>query len=228
VEALQNALLLGLVVATGEALARDVFRSSASLSRIPPGTGSWRAAWATAARWAFPAAAIVLVYEAMATHYLGPVGLCSKVPALIANTLSSHLPALALPSQLVLDMLWEECVYRLWLLSLLLFWLRLPVLAVPLAAGAAAYFAGFDISQFATVGGAFYLVWGLIAGFLMVRVGIIAAMLLHLLVVGGYAAIVLFWTGFGQPIGVLLIAAVFLLVLIVAHDDPAGLKPTPA
>jgi hypothetical protein len=224
IEALQTGLLLGLVVATGEALSRDVFRTSSSLSRLPPGVKGWRAAWAQAARWAFPAAAAVLLMEAAVTHWVGPVGLCSKVPSMIAGALSSPSPLLALPSQIMLDLTWEECLYRLWLLSLLLFWLRLPVLAIPLAAGAAAFFAGFDLGQFLSLGGIFYCAWGLVAGFLMWRVGIVAAMLFHLFVVGGYAGLVMLWTGFGLHIGAALIGGMLAVVLIVARDR----SPKPA
>jgi hypothetical protein len=228
IEALQGGLLMGLVVATGEALARDVFRSSNSLSRLAPGVNGWRAAWAQAARWAFPAATIVLLVEAVVTHWAGPVGLCGKVPSMIANALSSPAPILALPSQIVLDLTWEECLYRLWLLSLLLFWLRLPVLAIPLSAAAAAFFAGFDLGQFTTLGGIFYCAWGLVAGFLMWRVGIVAAMLFHLLVVGGYAGMVLVWTGFGLNVGAALLAGILAVVLIIARDRPPQPPPEPA
>ena len=218
VTALQSALLVGLVVATGEALARDVFRRSSTLSRpVSKGIG-WRAAWAQAARWAFPAAAIVLIFESLACHYVGPVGLLGKVPGLIANTLSSPLPPVALLSEAGIDMVWEECVYRLWLLSLLMFWLRLPVLAVPLTAGAAAYFAGFDLAQFTTVGGLAYLAWGIIAGTLMLRSGIIAAMLFHLLVIVGYACLALIWMGFGTLMAAGIFTAIFIGVLVIARD----------
>jgi hypothetical protein len=228
VEALQSGLLMGLVVATGEALARDVFRSSCSLSRLAPGVNGWRSAWAQAARWAFPAATIMLLVEAVVTHWAGPVGLCGKVPSMIAGALSSPAPILTLPAQIVLDLTWEECLYRLWLLSLLLFWLRLPVLAIPLSAGAAAFFAGFDLGQFTTLGGIFYCAWGLVAGFLMWRVGIVAAMLFHLFVVGGYASLVLIWTGFGQEIGAVLLGGMLAVVLIIARDRPAQPSPEAA
>jgi hypothetical protein len=228
IEALQGGLLMGLVVATGEALARDVFRSSNSLSRLAPGVNGWRAAWAQAARWAFPAATIILLVEAVVTHWAGPVGLCGKVPSMIAGALSSPAPIFALPSQIVLDLTWEECLYRLWLLSLLLFWLRLPVLAIPLSAGAAAFFAGFDLGQFTTLGGILYCAWGLVAGFLMWRVGIVAAMLFHLFVVGGYAGLVLVWTGFGVHMGAALLAGMLAVVLIIARDQPPQPPPEPA
>jgi len=218
VDALQTALIMGLIVATGEALSRDVWRGSTTLSRLAPGIREWRTAWAQAARWAFPAAAVVLIYEAAAMHYLGPVGLCGKVPSFIADAFSSPVPGLALPVQIGLDVAWDECLYRLWLLTLFLFWLRLPILAIPLTACAAAFFAGFDIAQFVTVGGLFYIGWGLVAGWLMLRVGIIGAMLFHFLVLGGYAGLVLVWTGFGNNLGIALLAGMIMIVLIVAWD----------
>jgi hypothetical protein len=228
IEALQMALMAGLVVATGEALSRDVFRQSTTLSRIPPGLTNWRSAWARAARWAFPLAAIVLIVEATAMHYWGPVGLCGKVPSLLSDMLSSPTPVLNLPVQIGLDVVWEECLYRLWLLSLLIFWLRLPVLAIPLSAGAAAYFAGFDFSQMTSVGGLFYLGWGMVAGWLMYRVGIVAAMLFHLLVLGGYVALALIWTGFGMHAAAIFLAAMLMLITVVAwdrrHPHPAQLE----
>jgi hypothetical protein len=225
VDALQSGLMMGLIVATGEALSRDVFRGSTTLSRLAPGIRDWRAAWAQAARWAFPAAAVVLVYEAAAMHYLGPVGLCGKVPSLIAGAFSSPMPGLALPVQIGLDMAWDECLYRLWLFTLFLFWLRLPVLAIPLSACAAAFFAGYDINQFLTIGGLFYIGWGLIAGWLMLRVGIIGAMLFHFLVLGGYAGLVLVWTGFGNHFGIGLLTGMVMIILIIAWDRT---KPKPA
>jgi hypothetical protein len=218
IEALQNALIAGLILATGEALSRDVFRGSTTLSRMAPGTADWRAAWAKAARWAFPAAAIVLGYEALAAHYLAPVGLCGKIPSMVAAAMSSPWPALSLPVQFGLDTLWEESLYRLWLLALLMFWLRLPVLAIPLAAGAAAFFAGYDLSQFTTFGAVYYIAWGLVAGWLMLRVGIIAALLFHVLVVGGYASLVMIWTGFGMHIGALGITVLLMAIWIIARD----------
>lgn len=228
VEAVQIGVMMGLVVATGEALARDVFRQSTTLSRLAPGLTNWRAAWARSARWAFPAAAIVLVVEAWGMHYLGPVGLCGKTPALLSDMLSSPWPVADLPVQLGLDMIWDEVLFRLWLLALLLFWLRLPVLAIPLAAGAAAFFAGFDMHQMLTPGGLFYLGWGLVAGYLMYRVGIVGALLFHLLVLGGYVGLALIWTGFGLQAAVILLAAMLILILVVAwdrrHPQPAQLE----
>lgn len=228
IDALQMGLMTGLIVATGEALARDVFRGSTTLSRLAPGMGDWRTACAQAARWAFPAAAVVLVYEAAAMHYLGTVGLCGKVPTFIADAFSSPAPGIALPVQIGLDMAWDECLYRLWLLTLLLFWLRLPILAIPLAACAAAWFAGFDISQFTSIGGLFYIGWGLVTGWLMLRVGIIGAMLFHFLVLGGYAGLVLFWTGFGNHLGIALLAAMLMVIMIVAWDQRRPLDPVAA
>lgn len=221
IEALQSGLLMGLVVATGEALARDVFRQSSSLSRIAPGMIGWRAVWAQAARWAFPAATVVLLVESAVTHWIAPVGLCGKVPGMLAGSLSSPFPVLSLPSQIVLDMIWEESLYRLWLLSLLMFWLRLPVLAIPLSAGAAAFFAGYNFTQFTTIGGVFYISWGIVAGFLMYRVGIVAAMLFHLFVVAGYSGLVLVWTGFGRETGAAMLCVMLVLVLAVAWDKRA-------
>jgi hypothetical protein len=218
VEALQGSLIMGLVVSTGEALSRDVFRSSTTLSRLAPGLQNWRRAWARAARWAFPAAAVVLLYEAAAMHYLGPVGLSGKVPGVIADALSSPIRPLAITAQLGLDVLWEENVFRLWLLALLMFWLRLPVLAVPLAAAAAAYFAGFDLPQMLTIGGLAYLAWGIIAGWLMIKEGIIAAMLFHILVLGGYVGLAAIWTGFGINLGAGVLSVMLVVIMIVAWD----------
>lgn len=218
VEAIQYAFMLGLVVATGEALSRDVFRRSSSLTRLAPGLPDWRAAWARAARWAMPAAAMMLIVETVATHYLGPVGLIGKVPQLLADTMSSPAPVIALPVQVALDVVWEESVYRLWTLSLLLFWLRLPVLAIPLAAAAAAYFAGFDFAQLTSAGGLFYIAWGVVTGWLMWRIGIFAAMLFHLSVLGGYAAMTLYWSHFGAGIGIGMLLTLAGLVAALAWD----------
>ncbi|MFZ5432614.1 MAG: hypothetical protein ACOZB3_02460 [Calditrichota bacterium] len=225
IEAIQSAILLGLVVATGESLSRDVFRRSTSLSRLAPGLSGWRAAWARAARWALPAAALVLAYEAIAAHYWGPIGLSGKVPMIMANALSSPLPKLALPAQVGMSVLWEESVYRLWLFTLLLFWLRVPLLAIPLTAAVATYFAGYDLSQFASAGALLYIAWGMVASALILRVGIISAMLFHALVLGGYTSVAMMWTGFGQDLGYVTIGSALLLILLIARSDP---PPAPA
>ncbi|MDD5088808.1 MAG: hypothetical protein PHI18_08430 [bacterium] len=221
IEAVQAAILLGLVVATGESLSRDVLRGSTSLSRIAPGTSDWSAAWARAARWALPVGALVLIGETIVSHTLAPAGLTGKVSAMIAEALSSPLPPLTLPAEVALSVLWEESVFRLWLMALLLFWLRMPLLAALLAAAAGTYFAGYDFAQMLSAGALLYTAWGLIAGLLVLRVGIIAAMLFHALTVGAYAGLVMIWTGYGAPAGFVMIGALLLLILLVARDRSA-------
>lgn len=218
IEAVQAAILLGLVVASGESLSRDVLRGSTSLSRMAPGLSDWSAAWARAARWALPTAALVLIWETAASHALAPVGLAGKIPEMVARALSSPLPHLTLPAEVALSALWEESVFRLWLLALLVFWLRMPLLAALLTAAAGTYFAGYDFSQFASPGALLYTAWGVAAGVLMLRAGIIAAMLLHALTTGAYAALVMMWTGYGAGIGWVMVGAPLLLILLIARE----------
>jgi len=218
IEAVQAGILLGLVVACGESLSRDVLRGSTSLSRMAPGLRDWSAAWARAARWALPCAVLVLIWETAASHALAPVGLAGKVPEMVARALSSPLPHLTLPAEVALSALWEESVFRLWLLALLVFWLRMPLLAALLTAAAGTYFAGYDFSQFVSAGALLYAAWGVAAGVLMLRAGIIAAILLHALTAGAYAALVMIWTGYGSDIGRVMIGAALLLILLIARD----------
>ncbi|MBU1984932.1 hypothetical protein KJ815_11040, partial [bacterium] len=227
IESLQAAIVLGMVVATGESLSRDVFRGSTSLSRLAPGLLGWRAAWARAARWALPCAAVVVVYETLASHYLTPLGLAGKVPDMIANALSSPWPYAALPAQIAVSVLWEETVFRLWLIALVIFWMRSPVMAVLLTAATATWFAGYDLSQFMTAGALFYVLWAIIAGWLIVRVGIVSAMLFHALSVGAYATLVMMWTGFGAAIGVTTLSVILLLILVIARDSTPRAQPAP-
>jgi hypothetical protein len=92
----------------------------------------------------------------------------------------------------------------------------MPLLAALLAAAAGTYFAGYDFAQLLSTGALFYTAWGIIAGLLVVRVGIIAAMLFHALTLSAYAGLVMIWTGFGASAGWVMIGAVLLLILLVA------------
>ncbi len=215
VNAVQTGLLVGLMVATGDALWRDRLPKVPSLTRISPALRTRGAAWHRAARWSLVAAAVVVLVESTGIRLFGPVGLSSKLPGIFSAALSSPAPSAALPSLVAFDMLWDEGLYRLWLIPLLLLLFRAP-LAIPLSAAAAIYFTGYDPAQFATAGVLGYALWAVIAGVLAVRFGIYAALLFHLYVLGAHAGLAMVWSGFGTVYGATLLALLFLVTAVIA------------
>lgn len=197
VDALQAALIMGLAIATGDSALRDHLRRSTTLTRLGKGIRNWPYAWTNAARWALTAAAGMVLIEIIAMKYLGPVGLSSKLPPIIAGTLSSPLPALALPVQLATDVIWDEGLYRLWLFPFTLLFFR-PWLGVLVAAGLVTYWAGFNPTQITQPGCMAYLLWNTVAGVLVAGSGILAAVLFHLFALAGLAAVTVFWIGFHE------------------------------
>ncbi len=215
VDALQTGILVGLTVATGEALWRDRLPNVASLSQVLPLVRSKGEAWHRAGRWALLSAAAMLVLESIAVPVVGPVGLISKASGLIASALSSPAPSVALPSVLISSILWDEAVYRLWLIPLLMLLFRSP-LAIFIGAIASVYFCGYDLQQMTTISAIAYGIWSLVAGVLAVRFGIYAALLYHLFALGGYVALAMVWTGFASLVGATLLALLFLVIVTIS------------
>lgn len=215
VDALQSGVLVGLIVATGEAMSRDLLPNTTTLTRIAPSQRGWIGAWVQAGRWALPFAAAVLVLEATLARILNPAGLLSKALPILAGVFSSPSAIVTAPALISLDVIWNEGLYRLWLFPLLLFWVRGYITAILVSAAFAVYFAGYDPSQLLTVGGIFYLIWGVIAGWLTLRVGIFSAVLFHLLVLAGYTGLVLMWSGVSAISGALLVVALFVVLLAI-------------
>ena len=224
VDALQAAILVGLIVATGDSTLRDHIPNCTTVTRLGRGIRNWSHAWANAARWALPAAAVVIVAETIGLKLFGPVGIYSKIPPLFATTLSSPLPSLALPFQIAYDVLWDEGFYRLWLLAFMLLFFRVW-LGVLVGAGLATYWAGFNPTQMLEPGCIFFFAWSLIAGFLVARSGILAAVLFHLFVLAGFAVITLLWIAF-DPLAVgLLLGTLVGIIAAIALKETSNSKP---
>jgi hypothetical protein len=214
VDALQAAIITGLIVATGDSAMRDHVLRSTTLTRLGSGLRSWSHAWGNAARWALAAAGLMIIVEIAAMRIFGLVGIYSKLPPIIAGSLSSPLPALALPVQLGYDVMWDEGLYRLWLLPFTMLFLR-PWLGVIVSAGLVTCWTGFNPSQFAEPGCLAFLLWNIVAGFLVLRSGILAAILFHLFLLTGLAAITVYWIGFdGAAVGILLGILITVIILI--------------
>lgn len=219
VEALQSAIVVGLVVATGEALWRDMLPRVASLTHVGRGSSSWGRTYGEmiqrSLRWALWSASAVLLVEAAVTHFWGPVGLASKIPTLISGVLSSPAPSFAISSLIGFDTLWDEGLYRLWLIPLWMLLMRAP-LAIVLSSLVATYFAGYETGQLLSIGALLFFAWGTVAGFIALRVGIYGAILFHFLALGAHTALVMIWTGFGQAIGATMLALLVLLVVAIS------------
>ncbi|MBK6911953.1 MAG: hypothetical protein IPH10_13665 [bacterium] len=216
VEALQTGILITLIVASGESISRDLMPNISTLTRIAPSHRGWTGAWIQSARWALPAAALFLTFEAAFGYWDEVGGLAGESLRHIAEIIASPAPMLATPILVAKSVLWEEMVFRLWLFPLLIFWVRGTMTALLLMAGTAAYFVGFDASNWLSVGALHWVVWSLMAGWLFMRVGILGALLFHALVLGGYLALALIWTGFAMPAGVAFITLIVGTLAVVA------------
>lgn len=216
VDAVQSGILVSLIVASGESISRDLLPNISTLTRIAPSHRGWTGAWIQSARWALPAAAIFLAFESAIGILDEPGGIAGQSLPLIAEVIGSPLPALAAPILIAKLVLWEELIFRLWLFPLLIFWVRGTLTALLLMAGTAAYFVGFDAHNWFSLGAAQWLVWSLMAGWLMLRVGILGTLLFHALVLGGYLGLALIWTGFGMPAGLIVILAIVGTLALVA------------
>lgn len=208
VDALQTGILVTLIVASGESISRDLMPNISTLTRIAPSHRGWTGAWIQSARWALPAATVFLLFESYFGLWDEVGGLCGESLRLVADVVGSPVPILAAPILVAKSIVWEELVFRLWLFPLLLFWVRGTFTAMILMAGIAAYFVGYDASNWLSSGAAHWVAWSVMAGWLFMRVGILGALLFHGLVLGGYLALALIWTGFGMPAGVVLISLI--------------------
>lgn len=216
VEAVQSGILVTLIVASGESIARDLLPNISTLTRIAPSHRGWTGAWIQSARWALPAAAIFLLLESVIGLLEEPGGLAGQSLPLVAEILGTPTPVIAAPILVAKAVLWEELVFRLWLFPLLLFWVRGTLTSLLLMAGIAAYFVGYTEHNWLSIGAALWVVWSLMAGWLMMRVGILGALLFHALVLGGYLGIALVWTGFGMPAGLFVMLVIIGTLAIVA------------
>lgn len=228
VEALQGSILVALIVATGEAISRDLLPNVTTFTRIAPSHRGWIGSWVQAARWALPAASMILALEAGMSVFYDPSGLSGRALPIIAGALSSPVQAVTTAALVAKDVLWHEGLYRLWLFPLLIFWIRGPFTALVVSAGVATYFAGFDIEQMIGIGGLQYLLWGIVAAWLTMRIGIFCAMLFHLLVLGGYVGLALLWTGFAITAGILTLFAIMILLIVIALKGEQALHITPS
>ncbi|MBU0691882.1 hypothetical protein KKH18_08715 [bacterium] len=228
VEALQGSILVALIVATGEAISRDLLPNITTFTRIGPSHRGWIGSWVQAARWALPAASLILAFEAAMSVFYDPGGLSGRALPIIAGALSSPLQAVTTAALVAKDVLWNEGLYRLWLFPLLIFWIRGPFTAVIVSAGVATYFAGFNVDQMISIGGLQYLLWGIVAAWLTMRVGIFCAMLFHLLVLAGYVGLALLWTGFALTAGILTLLSLMILLIVIALKGEEALHITPS
>jgi hypothetical protein len=218
VEAMQAAIIIGICAATGDSAMRDHLPRTTSITRYGKKIRSWAHAWANGARWALPAATVMIVLEVTAMRIFGPVGMYSKIPPILAGTLSSPSPIFALPVQLAHDVLWDEGVFRLWLLPFTLLFFR-PWLGVLVSAGLVTYWTGFDLTQIAQPGFIAYVLWNAVAGLLVVRSGILAAVLFHFFMITGLAAISVVWIGFDWLAAALLVAIILIAIGLIGWPE---------
>ena len=215
VVALQWALLMGLMVATGEAIARERLPRATTLTRIRPRRDHWPGAMGHSLRWGLLVATGMLAVEALVGALFGSAGFSAKLPHLLAGVLSSPFKATTGVMLCGLDMIRDEGIFRVWMLPLLLLWVRIP-LAVIVTAGTAAYFVGFDLNQFVSISGLLFIVWGIAAGLLAARVGIYATLFFHMFALGGYLALALLWTDLGSTSGFALLSVMGLVIASVS------------
>ncbi|MCC6475499.1 hypothetical protein IT157_00475 [bacterium] len=225
IDAVQSGVVVTLIIASGESIARDLLPNITTFTRIAPSHRGWRGAWVQSARWALPAAAMFLAVEAVFGLLHEPGGLSGDCLKIVAEIIGSPVREAAGPVLLCRAVLWDEAIYRLWLFPLLIFWVRGPLTAMLLMAGAATYFAGFHPGDWLSAGAAQYVAWSLMAGWLMIRVGILGAMLFHGAVLCGMTALALIWTGFGAMSGIiLLVLLIFAMGYVAVTGETKGVK----
>lgn len=193
IEAVQAALIIGLVVGTGESLSKTWFRKVATITRLGSPQRDWSTAWASAARLAVPWAIVILVIEWIVSRSVGPSGLMRVAAEQTAYVLSAPVLGLSATLQTLLHAIWHETIFRLWALAILVSQARSRIVAVIVSASLA--------TVFGCVGTTFgwhqclWFFWAVVATILALRHGIRAAFLLHLLVLGGHTSLLLLWTG---------------------------------
>jgi hypothetical protein len=195
IEAFQAACILGLVVATGEALAREQLPAVASLTRLAPTQRNWADAWLSAARAAVPCVLVILVIETLFSVWGRPVGFLRVAANELAYSLSAPVPLLMAAFQTLLHTIWHEGIFRFFVLVVLLALVRNRAAAVVISAIVAVLF---GVSGALGWHHLLWLAWAAVAAGLVLRAGIRAAVLFHLLVLGGQTSLLLIWTGWPQ------------------------------
>jgi hypothetical protein len=191
-EALEAGIVLGLMVAIGEAVARERLRGAATLTRLVPSQQGWAAAWMDAARAAFPWVLVILVVETICSAFGKPLGFMRVAAQQTAYALSSPAPILPVIVQALFHAIWQEGIFRFGLLMAILFFVRNRTVAVILAAAAATLF---GTSGPLSWHYAMWFVWAIIAGGIALKAGIRAAFLWHLIILGAETSLLLIWTG---------------------------------
>ena len=196
IAAVQSAFVVGLVVAIGEVLSRRRQERVATLTRLPPALDQWSPVWISAAKAALPWAILILLVEAGFSRVGKPAGFMNIAAQQMAYVLSSPVPLLTATLQTLLHAIWQETIFRFFALAVLVYWFRSHVLAVVFSAALATYFGCSSVAPSCHQG--LWFVWSIIAAMLVLRAGIRAAFLLHLMVLGGTMSLLLLWTGLGQ------------------------------
>ncbi len=194
-EAIQAACIIGLAVATAEALAREQLPAVASLTRLAPSHRNWADAWMAAARAAAPCVLVVLIIETLFSALGKPAGFLPVAANELAFSLSAPVSLLMAAFQTLLHAIWHEGIFRFFVLIILLAFLRNRAAAVVISAIVAVLFGVTGALGWNTL---LWFVWALIAALLVLRAGIRAAILFHLLILGGHTSLLLIWTGWPQ------------------------------
>ena len=196
IAAVQGAFVIGLVIAIGEALSRRVQEKVATLTRLPSAINQWSPVWIAAAKAALPWAILILLVEAGFSRVGRPVGFMNIAAQQMAYVLSSPVPLLTATLQTLLHAVWQETIFRFFALAVFVYWFRSHVLAAVLSAALATYFSCGGAAPSCHQG--LWFVWSIIAAMLVLKAGIRAAFLLHLMVLGGTMSLLLLWTGLEQ------------------------------
>ena len=192
IEAVQAACILGLVVAVAEALAREQLPAVASLTRLAPSHRNWADAWMSAARAAVPCVLGIFIIETLFSVSGRPAGFLPVAASELAHALSAPVPLLMATFQTLLHTIWHEGIFRFWALVVLLALLRNRAAAVVISAILAVLFGATGALGWHHL---FWLVWAVVAAGLVLRAGIRAAILFHLLILGGHTSLLMIWTG---------------------------------
>ncbi len=209
VEALQAAIVIGLVVAIGEAFAREQLRGAATLTRLAQTQQGWSFAWMDAGRAALPWVLLVFVVEAILSASGKPLGFMRVAAEQTAYALSSPAPIFPAVTQTLLHAIWHEGIFRFGMLMAILFFVRNQAAAVIISAIAATLFGTSGPLDWHY---AMWFAWAVVAGGIVLRAGIRAALLWHLMILGAETSLLLIWTGLieaewtgGLVVGLLLV-----------------------
>jgi hypothetical protein len=209
IEAFQAACIIGLVIAAAESLAREQLPNVATLTRPTPSQRHWADAWMSATRAAMPCVLGVLVIETLFSVSGKPVGFMRVAANELAYAVSAPVPLLAAILQTVFHAIWHEGIFRFFALLVILSFTCNRIAAIVISAIAAVLFGASGALGWNTL---LWLVWAVVAAELVLRAGIRAAFLFHLLVLGGHISLLLLWTGWleagwagGVLVGIMLI-----------------------